>query len=68
MTLTRNQRKAMRKSGKILASLNRQLSSGRLSRSQYSRVLRLRNELSQQISGSGTIIVSGGLPSLGKRR
>lgn len=68
MTLTRKQRKAMQKSGKALASLNKQLASGRINQAQYKLLMKQRNELSAEVSGSRIAVISGGLPSLGKRR
>lgn len=58
---------AKSKMGSMLESLNQKLSSGSLSKSRQKKLLKMRARLRKDIR-AGTSFVSGGLPSLGKRR
>ena len=52
----------------MLDSLNRQLASEKLSASRRKRLLKMRTKLRRDMAQAGVVFVSGGLPSLGKRR
>jgi hypothetical protein len=52
----------------MLETVNRRLSSKDLSQSRRKKLLKMRAKLRKDVGLSGGSFVSGGLPSLGKRR